>query len=399
VNVIFWVTGAPNSGKSTFSDMLAHSIIEELGIEPIRLDGDSLRVVLGESDIHDETNREKLAHTYLQIAKYLALQRKVVIVSTVAPFASIYKNFEDSRVRIIPILLIVDEETANLRNHRRLNSDRWQVIDAHLKSLVTDSKYLVENNSMEISKAKISLFVKLLKGIIQDGKNFDFLYNRELLFQISSSAEAKRDYWNLTYESQSYFSEPSSFAKSVSKKFDGKSRLKLFDIGCGDGRDALFFSHQFETFGFDNSETAISICEERANQSGLNAKFINLKSMEGLSNHIRELQPDIIYLRFVLHALNELEEIEFFSALRHCKQGAQLFIETRTILDEKINKGLRLSANEGYDGHYRRFTKPEVLKSKLHELGFKLESFLESKGLSRLRDDDPSLLRVIAVKS
>ena len=89
MNIIFWITGAPNTGKSTFSDLLSRSISQELGIEPIRLDGDSLRIVLGQSDVDDEINREKLAHTYLRISKYLALQGNIVIVSAVAPFASI----------------------------------------------------------------------------------------------------------------------------------------------------------------------------------------------------------------------------------------------------------------------------------------------------------------------
>ncbi len=396
MNIIFWVTGAPNTGKSTFSDLLSRSISQELGIEPIRLDGDSLRIVLGESDINDETNRENLAHTYLRIAKYLALQGNIVIVSAVAPFASIHKNFEDARIMIFPVLLTVNPEVAILRNQRNLELGSWKALDAKLKSLMSDSGYIIENDSYEVSEAKVCLLLKHLMSVPKTERSIDFNSNQKLLFQMSASVEAKRDYWNLHYGLSSFFSAPSTFAEFVNNKYEGTAKLILFDVGCGDGRDSLFFSHRFETYGFDVSENAISICEERAKQKKEKIKFVLIRSIEDLSNHILELQPDIIYLRFVLHALNEYEENEFFKSLVNCKQGTKLFIETRTVLDPKFYKGLRLSENEGHDGHYRRFTKSEVLKLKLQDSGFRITTFSEGKGLSVIKDDDPSLLRVVA---
>ena len=55
------------------------------------------------------------------------------------------------------------------------------------------------------------------------------------------------NYWNNYYGDKKKFRE-SSFARFVFKKIKKRKNLKIVDIGCGNGRDSLFFSKNCRPF-------------------------------------------------------------------------------------------------------------------------------------------------------
>jgi len=65
-------------------------------------------------------------------------------------------------------------------------------------------------------------------------------------------------YWNKFYKKFN-LAKPSSFAEFVYKKIKiKKNLLSIIDIGCGNGRDTLFFLKKgFLTVGLDKSRVAI----------------------------------------------------------------------------------------------------------------------------------------------
>ena len=64
-------------------------------------------------------------------------------------------------------------------------------------------------------------------------------------------------YWNSYYNKKIKFKE-SSFARFVFKFISGSKKKKLIDIGCGNGRDSIFFSKKgYTVTGIDISKTAI----------------------------------------------------------------------------------------------------------------------------------------------
>ena len=56
-------------------------------------------------------------------------------------------------------------------------------------------------------------------------------------------------YWDSYYNKKIKFKE-SSFARSVFKYIGKSKNKKLIDIGCGNGRDSIFFSKRIFCYGY-----------------------------------------------------------------------------------------------------------------------------------------------------
>jgi len=82
-------------------------------------------------------------------------------------------------------------------------------------------------------------------------------------------------YWNNFYSNSGSVLCPSQFAAYVLNEFSPTK--KIIDIGCGNGRDSLFFaSHGLNVLGIDGSLSAISSCQKIAQHMSL--ENVNFKS-------------------------------------------------------------------------------------------------------------------------
>jgi len=87
--IVVWITGLPDSGKTTIAKLLIEKFIST-GIErPILLDGDQVRRALGDAIGHSYEDRKYLAQTYARLAALLASQDKLVICATVSMFEDV----------------------------------------------------------------------------------------------------------------------------------------------------------------------------------------------------------------------------------------------------------------------------------------------------------------------
>lgn len=87
---VVWITGLSGAGKSTFMNLLHHSL-HDLGHESIVLDGDSLRGILGFSNKkYSKSDRLELAYVYSKLCKYLSDQGFTVLIATIALFHKIH---------------------------------------------------------------------------------------------------------------------------------------------------------------------------------------------------------------------------------------------------------------------------------------------------------------------
>ena len=97
--------------------------------------------------------------------------------------------------------------------------------------------------------------------------------------------------------------------------------------------------------------------------------------------------------------IRHAEEDEFLHyAWSSLVNSGRLFIECRSINDRLAYKGEVLSPTERIHGHYRRFIVKQELVAKIEELGFSIDSVLESDGLAVHGDDDPIVIRLTATK-
>lgn len=187
--------------------------------------------------------------------------------------------------------------------------------------------------------------------------------------------------------------EPSSFARSVHPLLCADR--SLLELGCGNGRDAAFFSSiGLHVHGIDISEVGIAKCRELCPEATFAVQnFVNLPTPLD-SMH---MSFDVVYSRFTLHSV---KEEECSRALRwtfeNLVPGGLFLIEVRSVLDAMCGVGMQVldERNAWINGHYRRFIEKEELLKELRAIGFQVQFEQEEKGLSPYGDDDPVLIRL-----
>lgn len=202
------------------------------------------------------------------------------------------------------------------------------------------------------------------------------------------------NYWNNFYKKKNIL-KPSNFSifcENFLKKKKYKS--KLFDIGCGNGRDTVFFNKKkIDCIGLDISSEVIKINK---------IKFKNIKKNFSNKDFSIFFKKKInvsfsIYSRFTWHTINDFQEKILLNYLVKQNKLDYIFIETRTIKDDLYNKGTKIGTHEFITSHYRRFINPPELKEKLKK-NFKIIYFYQGKNLAKFKNENPYVLRIIAKK-
>tara|TARA_B100001057_G_C22793702_1_gene928703 strand:- start:1029 stop:1640 length:612 start_codon:yes stop_codon:yes gene_type:complete len=201
------------------------------------------------------------------------------------------------------------------------------------------------------------------------------------------------NYWNKYYKKNLSPSKPTRFAffcKNKLKKFKGK----VFDIGCGNGRDVAFFNkNKIDCYGVDLSKKAI--LKNKKKYKLIKDKFLN-RDFSKLN--ISQFKTDIaIYSRFSLHSINKKKEKNLIRILNSSKNIKLVMIETRTIYDELFGKGHKIGKNEFITSHYRRFIDPKIIKKDINK-SFKIEYFKLDKNLAKFKKENPKVLRIVGTK-
>lgn len=205
-------------------------------------------------------------------------------------------------------------------------------------------------------------------------------------------------YWDRFYdEEHPDLAEPTSFARYCAKYL--RPSAVIFEIGCGNGRDALFFARvQMRVLASDASHVAIDHLREQAARKewGYLPRFI-ARPMQALDDrHAGDI--DAVYLRFVLHAVDANVAARGLAwVARNVRVGGLVFIEVRSVLGSLYGKGESAGRDAfAYDGHYRRFVRKTELTDELESFGFQLLEVIESDGLAIHGNDDPVVIRIIA---
>lgn len=208
----------------------------------------------------------------------------------------------------------------------------------------------------------------------------------------------KSSYWNSYYKkSEKYPAHtPSQFAVFIAGELQKNSFI--VDIGCGDGRDSLYFSYLgYPVLGIDASQSAIELCKDKASMHNLSLRFECISVQEKnlfdtISSAITPDQQVVFYARFFLHAITENEEVELFNTLQKISSKKSVIcIEFRTFRDALLEK-------ETPD-HYRRYLDPLSILNTLISMGFKGDYFVEGFGFAKYKADDAYVARIIASKN
>ena len=203
-------------------------------------------------------------------------------------------------------------------------------------------------------------------------------------------------YWDEYYKKDNAPSFPSPFAEYVASKLSTKQNI--LEIGCGNGRDSKYFSSKgHHITGLDRSAEAIELCKN------LYSSDEPIEFFYGTITDIAKTNKkkfDLIYSRFVIHAMSLNEELEMLKiSYKLLKKNGQLFIECHSTNDPLSQKGEILSHTERVFGHYRRFIFLEEFKLRLVEAGFEVVEAIENIGLAKFGKEDPMVIRVQVIKA
>jgi SAM-dependent methyltransferase len=210
-------------------------------------------------------------------------------------------------------------------------------------------------------------------------------------------------YWNSFYAGRHPDLEnPSSFARLVLTKVQPEGLL--FELGCGNGRDALFFAAQGQrVVACDRSQVAINLLNDRPDLDKFRhrPRFLQADFAELHRVYDKGQEPlDAIYSRFTLHAVPvEIQHAALAWSAEHLRASGQLLIEVRSVEGSLYGKGEQVERDAFiHDGHYRRFLRKDELSAELEALGLDIVEVIESAGLAVYKDDDPVLIRLTARK-
>ncbi len=216
---------------------------------------------------------------------------------------------------------------------------------------------------------------------------------------------AESAYWNRFYsEAHQELQAPSSFAVHVTDELGlARPGLRLFELGCGNGRDALFFaSRGLLVTACDRSEVAVQALQGRPDLESRarfahRPEFLAADFLE-LDAAYRGPSPDLVYSRFTLHAVPvSVQSAALAWARRALAPGGKLLVEVRSVNGSLYGKGQEVERDAFiHDGHYRRFVRIDELTSELTGLGFAIDSAIEASGVAVYKDDDPVVIRLVA---
>lgn len=378
---LYWVTGLSGAGKTTVGNRLYYQMKQNAN-NVVLLDGDILKQIAGKDLGYDRDARIERGYRYSTLCKVLTDQGIHVIICTIAMYDEIRdwnrKNIEN----YVEVFLDVDMETLKKRNRKGLYSANHNVAGINVE--------------VEFPKTPDIVIVNDGTGSLEED------VRKILEFKVIPKKKWNEDesYWDAYYQNQ--FAQnsgevqvPSLFARAMLENYMEKGN-SLVELGCGNGRDSLYFAENgMNVTGIDVSEVAIRKLQQRNTNHCIFIcdDFVNAEA-------IYQIQYDYCYSRFTLHAINVEQETQILDkAYKMLKSNGYLFIEARSVRDEKFGKGQEVEKNAYiYDGHYRRFIDPEELKSKLESIGFTIAEIAESDKFAPSNSERTVCVRVIAQK-
>lgn len=127
--------------------------------------------------------------------------------------------------------------------------------------------------------------------------------------------ELTREQYDEKYGGKSFYwtTRPSNTCFEVLKRMPPDRHLRLLDIGCGEGRNAVFFARNgYEVHAFDISGKGLEKTERLARQAG-----VSIRTFQADLNQFRLTETfDILFSTGTLHSCDPSVRVELFENLK-----------------------------------------------------------------------------------
>lgn len=176
----------------------------------------------------------------------------------------------------------------------------------------------------------------------------------------------KLGYWNNIYSKQNYFGTgPTILALEAQKLIKNNSVTNILELGCGQGRDSLFFANfGYNVVATDISENAINFIK----------KIKDEENIENLELHLHDiLHPfnfknsnfELAYSNLALQFFNLIQLSQIFSNIKKIMKPNSFFLfSTKKSGDKYFEFGNKISENSfEYNGITRFFFNKSELEN------------------------------------
>ena len=371
---VYFFTGLSGAGKTTVGSLF-YQRLKRTKPNVVYLDGDAIRVAFGEDVGYTQEERLRWAGRIFRVCRLLSDQGIDVVCCSIAMFASVRTWNREQIPNYREIYVRVKKETLLQRNQKGLYTKGHNVVGVDLPFDEPQTPDLIVQNDGDRTPLEVVEEIErvLYPNIVEDPID-------------------NRDYWNRYYQEGVCPMAPSPFAQYVETLVEpGRT---LVDLGCGNGRDALYFAALgLSVTAIDLSDAAITALRA---QGGDNPHFL---CGDFINDPIHQpASYDYAYSRFTIHAINRQQERRLLLAMhRAIKPGGKFFIEVRGVHDPLYGKGKPQEKNAFfYNNHYRRFIVMDELVESLQDVGFYVEYAQERTGFAPYGNDDPPVIRIVA---
>ena len=201
-------------------------------------------------------------------------------------------------------------------------------------------------------------------------------------------SDTAKDFWNQKYKTREMVS-PLDFTHKTYSYLQGKSGVTLLDIGCGDGRDSLFFADQgIHVTAIDFSEKAI----ERVllKNPNIEARVINILDMD-----FPDESFDAVYAHLSVHYFDDkTTDVVFTNIHRMLKEEGLFFVKCKSVDDPLYGQGEEVEKDVYVRKYQRHFFSKDYMAEKLQNF-----QILELEATESTYDDRTScFIEAVAAK-
>jgi len=176
---------------------------------------------------------------------------------------------------------------------------------------------------------------------------------------------SKEEYWKTKWDKRE-IEEANDFARRSFSQIKDKNFRTLLDLGCGDGRDSLFFASEgLNVTSVDFSESGIKKLNELIKEKSLEIKTIqtDIRKINFPDNSF-----DVIYAHLSLHYFDDEITTQIFEKLfRILKKDGLIFIKCKSVEDALYGQGEKVGEDMYKKGHLRHFFSEDYMKEKLRD--------------------------------
>lgn len=165
-------------------------------------------------------------------------------------------------------------------------------------------------------------------------------------------------YWDKNWTRWPEDREPSSFARKALKLFTLKGALSVLDLGCGTGRDSLFFMENgLHVTAVDVSQAAL----DKIRRPNIRKICADLSDLA--------LEPDsfnAVYAHLSLHYFDDAATRRIIAGVYQAlKPGGVFCLRCKSVKDPLYGRGARVGPDMFEEEHLRHFFSPEYMQDVL----------------------------------